>query len=356
MLTFIVENYLLVVLSIGFIILLFNNLSMGTNKSNKLKELLISVAILTIYNSIETYLGRLDSFHYFRIVCSFMCYTLRPFVIISFISLITDNKSIKYFKYLSIVNCLIYSTCFFSDIAFTISKDNFFHRGPLGYSSHIFCFFYLALLVFFIIKKHNKHNRMRTLLISYMAITCVFGFLIDWYTSTTSIFDDVILIDVLIYYLYLYTENKKVDVLTSAFNRGTFYSDVARYGNKITSVVSIDMNDLKKTNDTYGHDEGDKALRTISDILLNVDKKYVRVYRVGGDEFVVLGFYKDKDKIKDYINKVKDELKETSYSCSFGYVLNDNVSNIDELYKRADSLMYVEKEKYHSKNKKNNKK
>lgn len=345
-----IENYIIIVLIVGFSILLTNRLNIETSKKNKLKELLLAVILMNICSSVEKYLGNLDEFHYSRVFFSFICYSLRPFIVISFISLLTENKIIQYFKYLTIINSLIYGTCFFSDIAFSFTDTNTFLRGPLGYSSHILCIFYLLLLIYLIVKKHNNQSWIKTIVISYITLACLIGFFLDWTTGTTSLYDDVILIGVLIYYLYLYMEYNKIDPLTSTFNRATFYNDIDKYKTKITSVISIDMNNLKIINDTYGHTGGDEALITISNIFLSTDTKYSRVYRVGGDEFVVLCFYQNKEMVKDYIKKTKEKLKKTKYTCSFGFVYNHN-NDIYELYKEADDLMYKEKEEFHKKNK-----
>ena len=144
-------------------------------------------------------------------------------------------------------------------------------------------------------------------------------------------------------------EHNKIDVLTGAFNRASFYNDIDKLGHKVTSVISIDMNDLKKINDTKGHDEGDKAIITISKVLLNVDDSNVRIYRIGGDEFAALCFYKVKENVENFIKKAKKELNKTKYNCSFGYSYKDT-SDLHETYKNADNEMYKEHEEYHKKN------
>ena len=62
---------------------------------------------------------------------------------------------------------------------------------------------------------------------------------------------------------------------------------VERYGNP-SSVVYIDVNDLKEINDTYGHGTGDEALRHVADILLSNVRESDRVGRLGGDEFCLI--------------------------------------------------------------------
>ncbi len=351
MIDFVSKNYILIVLIIGFTLLLKNNLQIEKSKSNKLKELLLAITIVTFFNALEEYFGTWNSFNYQRLFCSFICYSIRPVVVISFISLLTENKSIIYFKLLTVINCLICSTCFFSDIAFSFSESNAFQRGPLGYSTHILCILYLLLLIYIIVRKHSSQNKMKTIMVSFIAIACTVAAFFDFKGNDNNLFDHVILICILVYYLYLYMEYNKIDELTGAFNRNTFYGELERYKTRITSVISIDMNDLKMINDTYGHTGGDEALITISDVLLSIDKRYVRVYRVGGDEFVVLCFYIEKKKVEEYIKKVKNKLTKTRYTCSFGYAINDG-EDIFDLYKEADNKMYIEKEKYHDKRKK----
>lgn len=351
MVDFILKNYILIVLIIGFLLLLNNNLQIDKNNKRKLRELLLAVSLVTVFGALEDYYGTLDSFNYLRLVCSFICYSIRPIVVICFISMLSNNKKINYFKDLALINILICSTCFYSGVAFSFSETNNFIRGPLGFSPHILCIIYLGLLIYIVIKKYNSHNKLHTIIISYIAVACVVAGYFDLYKDGSNLFDNAILICILIYYLYLYMEYNKIDALTNTFNRNTFYSDIEKYNSKITSVISIDMNDLKIINDTYGHTGGDKALFSISKLLLDIDKKYARVYRVGGDEFAVLCFYPNKEDVKKYIEEAKERLSKTKYTCSFGYVINNN-KDINQLYKEADKKMYKEKEQYHKKAKK----
>lgn len=54
------------------------------------------------------------------------------------------------------------------------------------------------------------------------------------------------------------------------------------------AIVSLDLNFLKHTNDTYGHEKGDELIKNFSDVLSNVFDLYGTVTRTGGDEFVVI--------------------------------------------------------------------
>ena len=352
MIKYIIDDFLIIVLVLGFTILLLNNLRFKSEKTNEIKLLLLSVTGMFIFNILELYFSNFSSINIYRLICSFMCYSLRPIVVIIFISLLTDNKNMKYFYGLAGINTLIYATCFFTDIAFSYTSDNHFQRGPLGYSIHIVCIIYLLLLIYLIIKKHNRQSWNRTIILSFMAIISTIAAVLDFISVESSIFDQTVLICVLIYYLFLYMEYNKLDVLTKVYNRMNFYNDINNFKKVITSVISVDMNDLKYINDNYGHDEGDKALITIAKVLQNSDKNRARVYRVGGDEFVMLCLDMKEDKVQELIKKINSDLKKTKYTCSIGYEMTKNNVDINESYKIADKKMYIIKQKYHSKQEK----
>jgi diguanylate cyclase (GGDEF)-like protein len=109
------------------------------------------------------------------------------------------------------------------------------------------------------------------------------------------------------------------------------------------------MNNLKYINDNMGHLEGDKALVTLGDVLLESEKKKARFYRVGGDEFVVICLNMDEDKVKELIKTIQKNMKKTKYTCSIGYEMKNNNSDLFDVYKKADEKMYKEKELFHSK-------
>ena len=341
MVDFFIDNFLMIVL-------LSNNLKIEKSKSKRVKLLLLEVALISVFNFLELYFATFDTFQYARLVFSFLCYSLRPVIIITFISILSNNKIVKYFSYLSILNAIIYSTCFFTDIAFSFHSDNTFYRGPLGYSTHALCIIYLFLLIYLIVKKHYKQSWNKTIMLLYITFINTIAAFFDFAFGTT-LFDQTILVCALVYYLILYMEYNKIDALTKTFNRMAFYDDIDKYKCSITSVISIDMNDLKKINDNLGHLEGDKALVTLSSIFLNSEKNNARVYRVGGDEFVILCFDLKESDVKKVISKIKDDISKTRYTCSLGYEMRKSNDDIIATYKIADEKMYKEKEEHHLK-------
>ena len=349
MLKIIIDNYLLVVLLFGFFLLILNHLKIDKKTNFKFTIMLILVFVLTVSNILETHFANYKEFNYYRVFFSFLAYSLRPFIVLLFISIMTQNKNLKYLYSLAIVNVLVYGTAFFSNIAFTFSKDNHFSRGTLGYTVHIVCLIYMLIYVFIIFKKHSKQNKINTTLQIFIVLSCLSAAILDSRSTDTNLFDSAILIGILVYYVFMYMEYNKKDILTRLYNRLAFYYDMNDFDSKITAIIAIDMNNLKKINDEYGHTEGDKALVKISRVFAKTDKKRVKFYRIGGDEFAALCFNLKEEEVKDIIKRIKELLKYTNYSCSFGYSMRTNKEDIYSLYKYADNKMYIEKEKFHEK-------
>ena len=85
----------------------------------------------------------------------------------------------------------------------------------------------------------------------------------------------------------------KIDPLTGLHNRYSFYTLIGglrERGKLGGSIVILDLNDLKKINDTYGHHAGDRALLSVAQRVRTAADGSEYVFRWGGDEFVLLLF------------------------------------------------------------------
>jgi diguanylate cyclase (GGDEF)-like protein len=150
------------------------------------------------------------------------------------------------------------------------------------------------------------------------------------------------------------------DELTGLYNRRRFfvlteqYLKVAIRTKKRSLLLYIDMDDLKSINDHYGHNEGDRALIDLSNILKKTFRESDIIARIGGDEFVVLlESTAENDEI--LITRLSDNIKDHHAKQIRNYRLSisvgvaqfdpDNPISIDDLLSKADALMYAEKRK-----------
>lgn len=158
------------------------------------------------------------------------------------------------------------------------------------------------------------------------------------------------------------------DHLTKIYNRYGFYKDfredfTARKHEKHKDVfiVSIDLNDMKTINDTYGHHSGDDALCITANALVNAAEKSgvdVICSRFGGDEFVVARVCcGDAEQLVQAYRKGFDEaLAELNASSGRPYTVSasigaycsslENVDTVDELIDLADRMMYNDKARH----------
>ncbi len=141
------------------------------------------------------------------------------------------------------------------------------------------------------------------------------------------------------------------DQLTGVMNRNAYERNLSSLyaEGKSATIIAVDVNGLKEANDTEGHAAGDRLIIETAHALAN-EFGNERVFRTGGDEFlVVLQDYSEKE-VTDDINLVKDYLESEHVSSSIGYAYTDSLnSGIVDLIKAADHNMYEEKEHYYEK-------
>jgi diguanylate cyclase (GGDEF)-like protein len=145
-----------------------------------------------------------------------------------------------------------------------------------------------------------------------------------------------------------YKQLSERDCLTGLYNRRKFERDIQRYIDLIErhrirfSLMMIDINKFKEINDTKGHKTGDKVLVSVAHILHNTIRKSDRVYRLSGDEFVII-FSHHKSK-RDLVNRIRKVLAEIKITVSIGYC-DLKHKYCRDILEMIDRRMYEEKRK-----------
>lgn len=136
------------------------------------------------------------------------------------------------------------------------------------------------------------------------------------------------------------------DMLTHLRNRNGYMEDLAAWKEKApecVGVVYIDLNGLKKTNDTLGHEAGDALIRRMA---IALEEEFPQqAYRIGGDEFVVVLQNVQKDAFERRVQQCREKLHSRGISAAAGTVWQMHPGDMEELLRRADDSMYREKEK-----------
>lgn len=150
------------------------------------------------------------------------------------------------------------------------------------------------------------------------------------------------------------------DPLTNALNQRALNEVLAEYDKSLQpyGLVFVDLDYFKEINDAYGHDIGDRVLVESVNRMKAAVREVDKVYRVGGDEFVILitgglsvvAYTELRERLKLYVEKAVEVNQDKIHvRISVGYAAcpaDGNCSSI--LLKRADQRMYEEKQKNHS--------
>lgn len=155
-----------------------------------------------------------------------------------------------------------------------------------------------------------------------------------------------------------------IDSLTNVKNKHAF-EDTASYidekikaGTAEFAVIMCDLNYLKLINDTHGHQEGDRALKKATKILCRAFPMST-VFRIGGDEFVIIPSMLEYARIAEHLSTLKmmlEQQRKTTdditkrISISYGSAIfdRDYDHSFQEVFERADKQMYEQKQKIHA--------
>ena len=153
---------------------------------------------------------------------------------------------------------------------------------------------------------------------------------------------------------FRYTSN--TDELTRCYNRRAYEEDINKLNlSKEWVYVSMDLNGLKRANDSFGHVAGDELIRAAADCMKNSFSEHGKVYRVGGDEFVVI-ITKDIPQFENILRTFEQRVAGwhgefvESMSVSYGYVFSSERmwNSILDISKASDERMYESKKQYYA--------
>jgi len=149
------------------------------------------------------------------------------------------------------------------------------------------------------------------------------------------------------------------DVLTQSSNRRHFFEcaqrefELARLEGLPLAFLLLDVDDFKRVNDTYGHQEGDQVLQRIAESGRSALRRGDVFGRIGGEEFAAVFPGCAPDMAKQIAERLQREIQRLSFQCddkAFGITVSQGLTNLREddtglesLYARADAAMYQAK-------------
>ena len=137
------------------------------------------------------------------------------------------------------------------------------------------------------------------------------------------------------------------DALTGVMNRRAYIEESTHRLYRPTAILFADVNGLKQVNDTLGHEEGDKLIRSVANVMSALFGTE-SVYRLGGDEFLIIEETPDRAGAEALVKKLKEGFERENLSVAIGLEFsNGDGEEIDQLVKAADEQMYRIKEMMH---------
>ena len=283
------------------------------------------------------------------------------------------KKKTKIFQYiifgLLAVNFIFQFVCLFTDWMLVINEQNVYSHGKL-YNVYVVIYFLILILaiVEFALygRRFRRHNiiSLYSILVflvtgvvlqmildiktAYLAITVALALLFIHYSEFSQLAAD----DNIQEQKILIT----IDPLTGILNRYAYEKDLSKVdiNNNNFVVFSVDINGLKRTNDTLGHQAGDELICGAANVISKVFDQYGRCYRTGGDEFIALS-YVNPDQIDSILEELTlkvaewkgEEVKEMSLSAGAASKKEVPEYTVDELVATADQRMYKIKSEYY---------
>ncbi len=149
------------------------------------------------------------------------------------------------------------------------------------------------------------------------------------------------------------------DFLTGIYSRSFFFGLASKYLNTVKRhnlpfhVISLDLDNFKKINDTYGHAVGDKVLVEFTKIVSSYMRKSDLFGRIGGEEFIICIQNNQLDGVKILTEKIRSEFEskkiiinnnQISATVSIGIAQLKSNDTLEELIEKSDKALYKAKE------------
>lgn len=357
-----ISTDILAVIALCLTICLANRNPAVNNYKNKIY---ISVSVLTIVLlvlEILTILMGLSTSNKLVIphrIANIMGFSLSPVVPFIFLFFYYNNeKRISHNSFLAIplyFNAIMCILSYKTGWIFFVDAQNQYSRGNLFLLPMIISVFYYVLIMIAVKKNTDEYkvdNEKILVLIFFMPML---GAILQ------IIFKDLLLIwgsmaiSLLLYYILLRELQFKHDAQTGIKNRLAFEKEMEQYikDDKNVAIVVLDINNLKKNNDKYGHKAGDETIFYAAKIVQESFTSIGKTFRIGGDEFCVICEEITKESVDSALAKLEslltklNEKRTVKVEIAYGYAFytKNESESIYSIFTQADKAMYEHKAK-----------
>ena len=244
---------------------------------------------------------------------------------------------------------------FFVPITYNITEQNVYERRPLCYLYYVVILYYLATALFLTRRYERDYGTRAFFNITVFMIPILvgaglqfafYGLSLAWLASAIGLIG-----------LFMMQQNEMayIDALVDTYNRQYLNHVLSAWiaRGKSFAGIMFDADGFKGINDTYGHSEGDAALKALADILKRSAEDGELVFRFAGDEFIALKIADSADAMTPYLDNVARNLEKFNradrpyeLAVSYGVSFYDS-GDLDAFVKEMDDGMYAMKAQHH---------
>lgn len=209
----------------------------------------------------------------------------------------------------AVITAILSMSSIWTGLVLQVEPGNLYSRGPLFLLPFCSSAIYVVFILYEVSRQEAPGRRLETIFLlgagtaiagaCTLEIVFVIRYMI-W--STTAMM-------LLTYFLLLTVIKVLYDPQTGVYSRLTYTKRLESIseGQSIT-LAMIDLNGLKAINDCHGHRSGDQAIEQVSKKLLAIPVRGKKLYRYGGDEFIII--------VDSWCGKeLEDQLKQIAYNC-----------------------------------------
>ncbi len=214
MITYFILNFMPLMILLALAAMMFVNRDVKIPATNLFNVTIIIMLALTVFSTMNSYTdisgfspAEAEKTIWIHTLATTFSYILRPFLILTEILIILDNKKYRLLCAIpAVINGIIFSTALFgSDIAFHISSDNRWGGGPLRPSIFMSQLFYLILLLFISVNSFRSSNRRKSVVLIVMCVQAILTAILEYKGVEPSYADSITALCILEYYIYLST-------------------------------------------------------------------------------------------------------------------------------------------------------
>ena len=259
---------------------------------------------------------------------------------------------------------LVFLATVFKTKWFYYFEDSVYYRGEFFYPRAILLMIFICLLVVYSIAFRNNIMSEYKQAVLFLPAFAFIGSVLQVFLAELDTTYAGISLGCLILFFFYQSRDVNVDYLSGLLNRRgldikmqDMVKNAASTGRDFTAVM-IDIDNFKEINDSLGHDAGDKAIKVVADILVDIFGENAYIGRFGGDEFCIVVEEASKYEVSKKIDILHTRVAKASrkhgwpsgvdVSCGFEEYYHASGMSAKEFQQIIDRLMYNEKQRHHA--------